>query len=109
MNKPPMNMQDPNEHDWLDKILTMDSSYIEDQGFTERVMRQLPPIRQRAPRAEILGCAILCAIAIFLLTAPDPAALYAEFVAFLHRQSTFSLSALAIAIYTTIYWVVSFE
>jgi hypothetical protein len=109
MNKPPMNMQDPNEHDWLDKILAMDSSYIEDRGFTERVIRQLPPARQHAPRAGILGCAILCAVAIFLLTAPEPAALYAEFVAFLYRESIFSLSALAIAIYTTIYWAVSLE
>jgi hypothetical protein len=108
MNKTPMN---PDEHDWLDKILGGDPGYINDDGFTENVMHRLRPRKQRAKlRITILGCASLLSIAIFLLSVPNPIALYAGFVDFLYAESVFNLSALAIGLYTATgiigYWTI---
>ncbi len=109
MNKPPMNMNNP-EHDWLDKILTGSDDYIHDAGFTENVMRRLPPRRQPTKsHTIILGCAGLLSVALFLLSAPNPASLYADFIDFLYTQSVFNLCALAIPLYAATgaiaYWI----
>jgi hypothetical protein len=113
MNKSPMNMHNPEERDWLDKILAGSHEYIHDDGFTDRVIRRLPaPRAQRNPglRAGIFGCALLLAAAVLLLSVPDPVSLYENFTAFLYSQSLYSLSALAIAIYAAVtavtYWVI---
>jgi hypothetical protein len=108
MNKPPMNMNNP-EHDWLDKILAGSDDYIHDGGFTEGVMNRLPARRKAVPRAFILGCATLLAVALFLLTAPDPSGLFTTLVAFLYAQPMFSLAVLALTTCTAAtavtYWI----
>jgi hypothetical protein len=113
MNRTPMN--NPNQHDWLDKALSgkdghINNQYIHDGGFTENVMRRLPPRRQQTlSHTIILGCAGLLSIAIFLLSAPNPAALYADFIDFLYAQSVFNLCALATPLYAATaaiaYWI----
>jgi hypothetical protein len=112
MNKPPMNMSNP-QHDWLDKILSGTDEYIHDAGFTEGVMNRLPARRKRVPRGIILGCAALLAVALFLLTAPDPAALFSTLVAFLYVQPMLSLAVLALATCTAAsavtYWILSID
>lgn len=99
--------------DWLDKMLAGDNDYIHDAGFTESVMRRLPAPRQAAPRALILGCAALLAVAALLLTAPDAAFWYGwydRFVAFLYAQPVLKLFAMALATYAVMsaiaWWVI---
>jgi hypothetical protein len=112
MNRTPMNH--PDQHDWLDKALAgpneYTDQYIHDDGFTENVMRRLPPRGQQTiSHTLILGCAGLLSIAIFLLSAPNPAALYADFIDFLYAQSVFNLCALATPLYAATgaiaYWI----
>ena len=52
-------MNEPIEQDWLDRKLQEAAPYIEDDGFTARVLRQLP-VRER--RAEFLRPFILVAM-----------------------------------------------
>jgi hypothetical protein len=112
MNRTPTN--NPDQHDWLDKALAgpneYTDQYIHDDGFTENLMRRLPPRGQQAGlHAVILGCAGLLSLAIFLLSVPDPAALYAGLIDFLYAQSVFNLCALAMPLYAATgviaYWI----
>jgi len=52
-------MNEPIEQDWLDRKLQEAAPYIEDDGFTARVLRQLPA---RERRAEFLRPFILVAM-----------------------------------------------
>lgn len=97
MNKPTINKS--GEQDWLDKILAENTGYIDDGGFTERVMHRLPPRRQhRSLHAIIFACAGLLSLAALLLSAPGLTSLYTDLAAFLHAQSLFSMCALTIAL-----------
>lgn len=101
----------PDNQDWLDKMLAgCNDDYIHDGGFTERVMDSLPARRQPAPRALILGCASLLALAVLLLSAPSPALLYSRFVDFLYAQPLLHLFAMTVAIASAIsaiaWWVI---
>jgi hypothetical protein len=49
-------MKQVNEEDWLDRELRDAAPYIDDEGFTARVLQQLPPPRRRH---ELLRAAIL--------------------------------------------------
>lgn len=50
------------QDDWLDARLREESPYIDDDGFTARVVRQLPARRQsRSLRTAILLCASVVA------------------------------------------------
>jgi hypothetical protein len=108
-------MHNPGERDWLDEVLTGSEEYarheyIHDNGFTESVMRRLPPRPHRGKlHAGILGCALSLAVAVCLLSIPDTASLYADFSDFLYTQSLYNLAGLAVAIYTALtavtWWV----
>ena len=49
-------MKQVNQEDWLDRELREAAPYIDDKGFTARVLEQLPPPRRRH---ELLRAAIL--------------------------------------------------
>jgi anti-sigma factor RsiW len=49
-------MNEMNQEDWLDRELREAAPYIDDEGFTARVLQQLPPPRRRH---ELLRAAIL--------------------------------------------------
>jgi hypothetical protein len=49
-------MKQVNEEDWLDRELRDAAPYIDDEGFTARVLQQLPPPRRSH---ELLRAAIL--------------------------------------------------
>jgi len=49
-------MKQVNEEDWLDRELREAAPYIDDEGFTARVLQQLPPPRRSH---ELLRAAIL--------------------------------------------------
>jgi hypothetical protein len=98
MNKFPMN--NPGEQDWLDKVLSEDTGYITDEGFTERVMSRLPAPRQsNRLYTLIFGCAALFSMACFLLSAPGLTSLYIQCLVFLQTQPLYNLSALTLTIY----------
>jgi hypothetical protein len=48
-------MKQVNQEDWLDRELREAAPYIDDEGFTARVLQQLPPRR----RHDLLRAAIL--------------------------------------------------
>ena len=63
-------MNEQREEDWLDAKLRDDVPYIDDDGFTSRVVQQLPVRRQRSKaRAVILAGMTLLAAAIAFLVA----------------------------------------
>jgi len=49
-------MKEVNQEDWLDRELREAAPYIDDEGFTARVLQQLPP---RRPPRDLLRAAIL--------------------------------------------------
>ncbi len=49
-------MEQVNREDWLDRELREAAPYIDDEGFTARVLQQLPPPRRRH---DLLRAAIL--------------------------------------------------
>jgi hypothetical protein len=62
-------MEEQLQEDWLDARLRDEAGYIDDDGFTTRVLQQLPPRRQsRSSRSVILlGITLIaCALAYLL-------------------------------------------
>jgi hypothetical protein len=50
-------MDEIKQEDWLDRQLREAAPYIDDEGFTARVLRQLPPARH--PRRSFRGAILL--------------------------------------------------
>jgi hypothetical protein len=63
-------MEEQLQEDWLDARLRDEAPYIDDAGFTARVMQQLPPARQRrSVRSAILvGMTALACVLAFILS-----------------------------------------
>ncbi len=62
-------MEEQLQEDWLDARLRDEAPYIDDDGFTARVMQQLPAARQRrSVRTAILVAAtvVACVLAFIL-------------------------------------------
>ena len=60
-----------NQEDWLDRELREAASYIDDEGFTVRVMQQLPPPRRSHDllRAVILlGMTFLASVLAYVVS-----------------------------------------
>ena len=57
-------MDDQFQEDWLDTRLREEAPYIDDGGFTARVIQQLPTRRARSFRAAIIFCVTLLGSAI---------------------------------------------
>ena len=57
-------MDDQFQEDWLDTRLREEAPYIDDGGFTARVIQQLPARRARSFRAAIIFCITLLGSAI---------------------------------------------
>ena len=57
-------MNDPLQEDWLDARLREEAPYIDDAGFTARVVQKLPARRPRFFREAILLCITLLASAV---------------------------------------------
>jgi len=64
-------MKQMNQEDWLDRELREAAPYIDDEGFTLRVLQQLPPPRRRHDllRAIILlGMAFLASVLVYVVS-----------------------------------------
>jgi hypothetical protein len=64
-------MKQMNQEDWLDRELREAAPYIDDEGFTARVLQQLPPPRHRHDllRAVILlGTALLASVLAYVVS-----------------------------------------
>ena len=63
-------MEQQRQEDWLDARLRDEAPYIDDDGFTARVMQQLPVARQRrSMRSAILvGATVLACVCAFILS-----------------------------------------
>jgi hypothetical protein len=64
-------MEQVNQEDWLDKELREAAPYIDDDGFTARVLQQLPPPRRghdllRA--AILLGMTVLASVLAYVVS-----------------------------------------
>jgi anti-sigma factor RsiW len=88
-------MEEQLQEDWLDARLRDEAPYIDDAGFTARVMQQLPPARQRrSVRSVILvGMTVLACVFAFVFAG--------EFLAttatFLVAMPLATIAALAVA------------
>lgn len=88
-------MDEQLQDDWLDARLREESPYIDDDGFTARVVQQLPARRQsRSLRTAILLCAtvVACVIAYVL---SGGGAFLSETAAFLVAMPLGTVCALA--------------
>ena len=64
-------MEQVNQEDWLDRELREAAPYIDDEGFTARVLQQLPPPRRSRDllRATILlGMTLLASVLAYVVS-----------------------------------------
>jgi hypothetical protein len=60
-----------NQEDWLDRELREAATYIDDEGFTARVLQQLPPPRRRRDllrAAILLGMTFLASVLAYVVS-----------------------------------------
>jgi hypothetical protein len=63
------NMNEIQQEDWLDRQLREAAPYIDDEGFTARVLQQLPSPRRRSFRGAILlTITLLASVLAYLLS-----------------------------------------
>lgn len=95
-------MKQPGNDDWLDRILSEDTGYVDDDGFTEAVMRRLPARapRRRPWRVLIMSAAALMSAAIWGLALPEYTALYSRLTEWLLSQPIIGWGALSITLCT---------
>jgi len=64
-------MEEVNQEDWLDKQLREAAPYIDDDGFTARVLQQLPPAGRRYDllrAAILLGMTLLASVLAYVVS-----------------------------------------
>jgi hypothetical protein len=64
-------MKQMNQEDWLDRELREAAPYINDEGFTARVLQQLPPPRHRDDllrAAILLGMTLLASVLAYVVS-----------------------------------------
>jgi hypothetical protein len=64
-------MNQANQEDWLDRQLREAAPYIDDEGFTARVLQQLPALhrsRRSLRSAILLGVTLLASVLAYLLS-----------------------------------------
>ena len=85
------------QEDWLDAKLREDAPYLDDAGFTARVVQQLPVRRRQSQKlraAIILGITLLASVLAYVLS--DGGAVLADTAAFLVAMPTITLWVLAL-------------
>lgn len=74
--------------DWLEQILNHDNDYIDDNGFTDRVMQDLPLLSRRGwlESVILIGATLLSSMIAFL-SLPGIEGIYHEAFSFITSQS----------------------
>ena len=86
-------MDEQLQEDWLDARLRDEAGYIDDAGFTSRVMKQLPPPRQsKWSRSVILFAATLIACAVAFFFAGDFVLNTAAFLVAMPATTVFAIA-----------------
>ena len=90
-------MTEHHEDDWLDARLRDEAPYLDDTGFTARVMGQLPPRRRQSPwlRAAILvGITFIASVLAYVVSGGG--VFLADAAAFVVAMPTLTVCALAL-------------
>ena len=85
-----MNKDNSNEDAWLDAMLSTPSDYIKDDGFTDLVMKALPPMKKRRTWLEpalVLTAATVSSVIAALLIFPSSNAIYQSVMSLILGQS----------------------
>lgn len=74
--------------DWLEQVLNHDNDYIDDNGFTDRVMQDLPLLSRRGwlESVILIGATLLSSMIAFL-SLPGIEGIYHEAFSFITSQS----------------------
>jgi hypothetical protein len=92
-------------NDWLEDALKHDDRYIDDAGFTARVVAALPVRRKRAwLRPAIIGGAALAGLALAFAFMPVGDYLVAGFVQLFRARSFSAIPVLPVAIIALFFW-----
>ncbi len=92
-------------NDWLEDTLKHDNRYIDDAGFTARVVASLPVRRKRAwLRPVILGSATLAGLALAFAFIPAGDYITGSFVQLFRARSFSAIPFLPVAIIALFFW-----
>jgi hypothetical protein len=92
-------------NDWLEDKLRHEDRYLDDAGFTARVVAALPVRRQRRwLRPAIIGTASLAGLVIALWMLPSENYIARSFVQLLAARSLSAVPLLPVAVIGLIFW-----
>jgi len=92
-------------NDWLEDALKQDDRYINDAGFTARVVAALPPRRMRAwLRPVILGSATAAGLALAFAFMPVGDYLTGGFVELVRARSFSAVPVLPVVLIALFFW-----
>jgi hypothetical protein len=92
-------------NDWLDNLLQHDDRYIQDAGFTARVVAALPARRKRAVLRPLLIAGMAGAgVALALFVLPSQNAFAGEFVQLVRARSFAAIPLLPVVVIALTFW-----
>ena len=92
-------------NDWLEDALKHDDRYIDDAGFTARVVASLPARRKRAwLRPLIIGATSVAGLALALWVLPSENYLAADFVRLLRARTISAVPILPVVLIALLFW-----
>ncbi len=92
-------------NDWIEDKLRQDDRYINDDGFTARVVAALPVRRRRAwLRPVILGSATAAGLALAFAVVPVGDYLVASFVQLIRARSFSTVPLLPVVLIGLFFW-----
>lgn len=92
-------------NDWLEDKLRQDDRYLDDAGFTTRVVTALPARRERRwLRPVIIGVASLAGLTIALAMLPADTYLASSFVQLIRARSLSAVPLLPVVLIALFFW-----
>jgi len=92
-------------NDWLEDALKHDDRYIDDAGFTARVVAALPPRRKRAwLRSLVISATSVAGLALALWLLPNENYLVAGFVQLLRARTFSAIPVLPVLLIAVMFW-----
>jgi hypothetical protein len=98
-------MNEPRNNDWLEEVLRREEPYVDDNGFTGRVVATLPARRRRAwLRPVIIGGATFAGLALAGLVLPVQHYLVDSFVQLYRARSLSAIPLAPVALIVLLFW-----